>query len=80
MFIYIYTHTIYIYTHTHTHIPGNGIPVVYASPPLTGAKKRKMQSPLKHKNFAPVCAKMIWMRPSSPPAAMTSPAGPYCTL
>ena len=63
--------------------------LLYASPPLNlrlspgdRAKQRKMQYlwPFRHKIFAPVCAQMRWMRPSSPPTAMTSPAGPYCTL
>jgi hypothetical protein len=33
----------------------------------------------RHKSFSPVCAQMRWMRLSLAPAAMTSPAGPYCT-
>ena len=32
-----------------------------------------------HKTFSPVCAQMKCIRPSSSPAAMTSPSGPYCT-
>ena len=64
--------------------------VVYASPPLnlrlspgdrahTNAKCCHLW-PFRHKIFAPVCVQMRWMRPSESPAAMTSPAGPYCTL
>ena len=64
--------------------------LLYASPPLnlrlspgdranTNAKCCHLW-PFRHKIFAPVCVQMRWMRPSESPAAMTSPAGPYCTL
>jgi hypothetical protein len=66
------------------------VTAVYASPPLnlrlspgdranTNAKCCHLW-PLWHKIFAPVCVQIRWMRPSESPAAMTSPAGPYCTL
>ena len=57
--------------------------LVYVSPPVTGLNTNAKCChlwPFRHKIFAPVCVQMRWMRPSSAPAAMTSPAGPYCTL